>query len=275
MAERPDGVWTGNLDLVVAQTDPKDIQQSLDALGTFGPLLSVKLYRIKLHPPPAIPVIPCLDHEAMLHQHVDPHAAAYVQDGSSGGLHEVAFIPAKSRIQVDTVSTLGECSPESHARLLAWLAMTFPLYRVGVTRPTWWRGDRRVAEACRAQVSLSDVLLAGDMGAVEADIDRLRVISALMEKQSRVASWAVRTVTPLLLGAAGVLTYQFLGLFTGWIGAGGVDALRLGTLGVLGATFLYFGLKAVQLTEMSNRVWKRTAEYTLILKERQKGSRAS
>ena len=28
-------------------------------------------------------------------------------------------------------------------------------------------------------------------------------------------------------------------------------------------TFLYYGLKAVQLTEMSNRVWKRTAEYTL------------
>ena len=29
--------------------------------------------------------------------------------------------------------------------------------------------------------------------------------------------------------------------------------------------FLYYGLKAVQLTEMSNRVWKRTAEYNLIL----------
>jgi hypothetical protein len=258
---------------VVARTDPGDIQQALEALGTFGPLLSVKLYRIKLDPPPAMPVIPCLDHEAMLHQHVDPHAAAYVQDRSSGGLHEVAFIPAKSRIQVDTVSTLGECSAESHARLLAWLAVTFPRYRIGVTRPTWWRGDRRVAEACQAQVSLSDVLLSRDMGAVEADIDRLRVISALMEKQSRVASWAVRTVTPLLLGAAGVLTYQFLGLFTDWIGANGVDALRYATVGVLGATFLYFGLKAVQLTEMSNRVWKRTAEYSLILKERRKGSR--
>ena len=34
--------------------------------------------------------------------------------------------------------------------------------------------------------------------------------------------------------------------------------------------FLYYGLKAVQLTEMSNRVWKRTAEYNLILAERQR-----
>ena len=33
---------------------------------------------------------------------------------------------------------------------------------------------------------------------------------------------------------------------------------------------LYYGLKAVQLTEMSNRVWKRTAEYNLILSERKR-----
>jgi hypothetical protein len=39
---------------------------------------------------------------------------------------------------------------------------------------------------------------------------------------------------------------------------------------LLGAVFLYFGLKAVQLTEMSNRVWKRTAEYNLILAERRR-----
>jgi hypothetical protein len=34
--------------------------------------------------------------------------------------------------------------------------------------------------------------------------------------------------------------------------------------------FLYYGMKAVQLTEMSNRVWKRTAEYNLILSERKR-----
>ena len=55
------------------------------------------------------------------------------------------------------------------------------------------------------------------------------------------------------------------------------DALRLGLkdrvrlfLTVLGAVFLYYGMKAVQLTEMSTRVWKRGAEYTLILSERRR-----
>jgi uncharacterized membrane protein YccC len=67
-----------------------------------------------------------------------------------------------------------------------------------------------------------------------------------------------------------VLTYQVLGLFSAWIGARAVDTLRVATVGALGAIFLYFGLKAVQLTEMANRVWKRTAEYTMILKERRK-----
>ena len=39
---------------------------------------------------------------------------------------------------------------------------------------------------------------------------------------------------------------------------------------LLGVVFLYYGLKAVQLTEMANRVWKRTAEYSLIITERQR-----
>jgi hypothetical protein len=33
---------------------------------------------------------------------------------------------------------------------------------------------------------------------------------------------------------------------------------------------LYGGLKAVHLTEMANRVWKRSAEYGLILSERRR-----
>jgi len=41
-------------------------------------------------------------------------------------------------------------------------------------------------------------------------------------------------------------------------------------VGLLGAYFLYYGLKAVQLTEMANRVWKRSAEYGLILSERRR-----
>ena len=41
-------------------------------------------------------------------------------------------------------------------------------------------------------------------------------------------------------------------------------------LAVLGALFLYYGMKAVQLTDMGNRVWKRSAEYALILAERRR-----
>ncbi len=82
-----------------------------------------------------------------------------------------------------------------------------------------------------------------------------------MEKQSRVASWAVRTVTGPILTAAGVL-FLLLGGLTTLLGETGVTTLRYTLVGGLGAAFLYYGLKAVQLTEMANRVWKRGAEYT-------------
>ena len=40
-------------------------------------------------------------------------------------------------------------------------------------------------------------------------------------------------------------------------------------LTLVGVFFLYSGLKAVHLSEMATRVWKRSAEYGLILDERQ------
>jgi hypothetical protein len=243
---------------------------ALDTLEAFGTVLSVKLYRLKLDPPPSRPIIPCLDHEAMLHQTVAPHAAAYVQESASGDLHEVVFFPGNHRIEIDTMSTSGEASAESRGRFITFLRTRMPDYRVTVRRASRWRGDQRVAEACRAHVSLRDALLGTDMDAVARDIERLRTIGALMEKQSRVASWAVRTVTAPILAAAGVISYQVLESFTTRLGEGGVNALRYAVLSVLGAVFLYYGLKAVQLTGMSTRVWKRATEYTLILAERRR-----
>jgi hypothetical protein len=248
---------------------------AIATLGTFGPVLAIKLYRLTLSPAPAIPILPCLDHEAMLHEGIAPHAAAYVQDASSGDLHELVVVPADRRIDIDIVSTWGECSDESRGRLLAWVAQRFPGHRVRVTGPSWWRGERRVADACHAQVSLRDVLLSGDIAAVKARIDRLQTIGALMEKQSRVASWGVRTVTGPLLAAAGVVSYLVLGSFGTSLGETGLTGVRYALIGILGACFLYYGLKAVQLTEMSNRVWKRTAEYGLILAERRRLAEAS
>jgi hypothetical protein len=141
---------------------------------------------------------------------------------------------------------------------------------VRVIGPSWWRGDRRVAAACRAQIPLRTVLLGADTGDVAARISRLQTISALMEKESRVASWGVRTVTGPLLPAVGVLTYLALGSLSARLGAEAVTLLQYAVVGLLGAVFLYYGLKAVQLTDMANRVWKRSAEYSLILGERRR-----
>jgi hypothetical protein len=244
--------------------------RALETLRDFGRVLAVKLYRVAPVPLPVVPVLPCLDHEAMLHEGIAPHAAVYVQEAQSGDLHELVFVPKARRVEVDTVSTWGEHSSASRARLLRWLAERFPDYHVRVRGPSWWRGERRVAAACRAQVSLRDVLTGEDTATLRSRIDRLQTISAIMEKESRVASWGVRTVTAPLLAAAGVATFLLLGRFTEILGDPGVTAVRYVIVALVGAVFLYYGLKAVQLTEMSNRVWKRTAEYNLILSERRR-----
>jgi hypothetical protein len=245
-------------------------QRLLEALDAFGPVLAIKLYRLGRGAGPDVPYLPCLDHEAMLHEGIAPHAAMYVQEQLSGDLHEIVIVPAERRLQLDTVSTWGEHSDASQERLLALLRGRLPGYRIDVRGPSWWRGERRVANACLAQVSLRDVLLGSDTAGVKASIDRLQTIGSLMEKQSRVASWGVRTVTGPLLAAAGVVFYLLLGGLTDRLGATGVTALQYTLIGLLGTVFLYYGLKAVQLTEMSNRVWKRTAEYNLILSERKR-----
>ena len=250
--------------------DPAEPARILRELKTFGPILAVKLYRLAVDPLPPVPILPCLDHEALLHEGVAPHIAAYVQDGSSGDIHELVFTPASSSIEVDAVSTWGEFSPESQARLLAMLGQRFSGYRTRVSRASWWRGDRRVAMACRAQVALRDVLTGTDVARVRAGIERLQAIAALMEKQSRVASWGVRTVTGPLLAAAGVIIYLLLSAASLRLGERAVTAFQYSFIGLFGAWLVYYGLKAVQLTEMSNRVWKRTAEYNLILSERRR-----
>ena len=255
---------------MAAQGESTETAFVFEALRPFGRVLSVKLYRLQLDPPLDVPTLPCLDHEAMLHEGIPPHAAAYLQDATSGDIHELVVIPARRRVEVDTVSTFGEHSDESRARLVAHVQQRFPQHRVTVKGPSWWRGERRVAQACRAQVSLRDVLLGTDVPRVKAAIDRLATIGSLMEKESRVASWGVRTVTAPVLAAAGVVLYTVLGGLTSRLGETGVTALRYSLVTGLGVAFLYYGLKAVQLTEMANRVWKRTAEYNLILVERQR-----
>ena len=127
-----------------------------------------------------------------------------------------------------------------------------------------------MAAACRAQVTLRDVLLGPDVVRVKNGVDRLQTIASLMEKQSRATSWGVRTVSGPLVAAGGVIVYLVFGVLTFGMSESAVAVTRYLLIGILGGWFLYYGVKAVQLTEMSNRVWKRTAEYNLILSERRR-----
>ena len=250
-------------------------ERFLRSISEFARLHAVKLYRLSVKLPESVPLLPCLDHEAMLHEDIAPHAAMYIEDLDSGGLHEVVCVPARRCIEIDVVSTFAEHTAESHERLLRRLGERFPSYEIRIKGPSWLRGDRRVARACRAQIPLRDVLIGTDFERLTAALDRLRIIGGLMEKQSRVASWTVRTVTGPLLALAGFVSYQVLGGLSGQIGSDWVQWLRYFVVGGLGAVFLYLGLKAVHLTEMANRVWKRSSEYRLILAERQRAGNGS
>ena len=249
-----------------------EARELLAALEPFGPVLAMKLYRLARADGPPVPILPCLDHEAMLHEGIAPHAAFYIQERASGDLHEIVFIPDERRLEIDGVSTLGEHSAESRDRLLALLKTRLPAFRVQVHEPSWWRGERRVAAACLAQVSLRDVLLGSDLDAVKVQVDRLATIGTIMEKHSRVASWGIRTVMSPLLGAVGVILFLLLGALEPTTG-NWLTIVRYGLLTLIGAWFLYYGMKAVQLTDMGNRVWKRSAEYNLILAERKRLAR--
>ena len=252
------------------QNETAACQQFFDALTELCLVRTIKLYRLKLDSAPRVPILPCLDHEAMLHEGIPRHAAAYLEDPISHDLHEIVFVPARSLIEIDIVSTADEHSTSARERLVSLLKQRFPSYTVRIKGPSVVRGDRRVANACRAQVSLRDILNSDDFDRLNASLDRLRTIGALMEKESRVASWGMRTVTGPLLAATGFIMYLVLGALGPYLGDAWVRGLQYTVVGALGACFLYYGLKAVQLTEMSNRVWKRSAEYGLILAERRR-----
>lgn len=245
-------------------------QDFIDAFSNYSLLHAVKLYRLSVDLPLNIPVLPCLDHEAMLHEDIAPHAAMYIEDRQSHGLHEVVYVPDRQRIEIDIVSTTDEHTTQSHDHLREWLGANFSDCEIRINGPSWIRGDRRVARACRAQIPLRDVLIGNNFGQLKAALNRLNTIGSLMEKQSRVASWSVRTVTGPLIALAGFVSYNVLGLLIQPVGEGGVQGLRYLVVGGLGAVFLYLGLKAVHLTEMANRVWKRASEYGLILAERRR-----
>ncbi|MEE2638550.1 MAG: hypothetical protein VYE68_15110 [Acidobacteriota bacterium] len=252
-------------------TDPGVVTgRFLTAISTVVRVRAVKLYRLRIQPLPHVPALPCLDHEAMLHEGIAPHVAAYVEDLERAELHEVVLIPSRRRVEIDVASTWQEHTEDGQQRLIAALREHVPECAVSINDLSWLRGDRRVARACRAQVTLRDVLVGADLDEIDRALHRLRTIAALMEKQSRVASWSVRTVTGPFLAVAGFVVYRGLGQLAPEVGAATVRGLQALVVGAAGALFLYYGLKAVHLTEMANRVWKRASEYSLIVSERRR-----
>ncbi len=239
----------------------------LDTLAQEHRLICTKSYRLEL--PPHLPVIPCLDHEAQLQGNPPPHLSVYLED-PSGEFHEVGFVPGERRVSLDVASTLAETSAEAREQLVVRLRKLFPEYTVVEQPPSLVRGDAWVAKVVRAQVRLRDVLVGDDAASVRYKLEHLRAIADLMEKESRVSSWGIRTMTPLLLGGAGVGSYMFLGLFDKSLTPWQVMNLRYTALTLLGGAFMYIGMKAVYLTSLGTRVWKRATEYRLILDARQR-----
>jgi hypothetical protein len=250
------------------QHDARDCSHFFERLRSLADVLAIKLYRLRLDDAPPVPILPCLDHEAMLHEGIAPHAAAYVRD-SEGHLHEVVYTPHDHRINLDIVSTIHESTADARERFKKALVARFPDETVLVNGMSWLKGDKRVANACQAQVSLRDVLAGPDLDRTEAAVQRLQIISGLMEKESRVASWGARTIMTPFLAIAFMLVLWSIGATASspWLLAG----RYLVTIG--GVFFLYSGLKAVHLTEIASRVWKRSQEYGLILSERRRISR--
>lgn len=242
-------------------------QRFFDSLTDLCVVRSIKLYRFKLDPVPRVPVLPCLDHEAMMHEGIPRHAAAYVEDRASRDIHEVLFVPADSLIELDVVSAADEHSARARDRLLGQLKERFPSYTVRTNQPSRFRGDRRVMQACRAQVSLREVLHSEDFDRLNAALAKLQTIASLMEKESRVASWGLQTAAVPLIAVA-VLMFIAIGALSPSLGMAGVRTLQAIVALALGSAFLYFGVRAVHLTEMANRVWKRATEYGLIVAER-------
>ena len=88
-------------------------------VASFARLRAVKLYRLQVDIAAEVPRLPCLDHEAVLHEGIAPHAAAYIEDPETGELQELVLIPSRRRIEVDSASTLHEHTEAGRARLVA------------------------------------------------------------------------------------------------------------------------------------------------------------
>ena len=245
-------------------------QRFFDGLTDLCIVRSIKLFRFKLDPVPRVPVLPCLDHEAMLDDDTPRHAAAYVEDRQTGDILELVFVPAESLVEFDIVSAEEEHSIRTRDRLIADLQQRFPTYTIRTNKHSSFRGDKRVMRACRSQVSLREVLHSDDFARLDGALDKLKTVASLMEKESRVVSWLLQTAALPVAAVAAFLIFPILGSLTNTLGMGIVRLLQVSLVLALGSTFVFYSVRSVHLTEMANRVWKRATEYGLIVSERRR-----
>jgi hypothetical protein len=233
-------------------------------------LLAVKSYRVALRAPLELPIIPCLDHEATIHERTDPHISVYLRDRRDA-LHELTYYPEQCRIVLPSDSTLGDYDERARRELHQRLVQLFPECRFTSQRLSWLRADRRVAQTTQAHAPLREVLLAPDLERIDEALRRLSVIATLIEKNSRVSSWSVRTAYSPLVAAFGLVLYLALhGAAGELLSASGRELTRYGLLAAFGALLVYFGLRAVHLTQIGARLWKRAEEYRLIVQSRRR-----
>ncbi len=169
----------------------------------------------------------------------------------------------------------SEASEAELAEMIDFLKERFPEHEVRVERLRRGSAFVRARDVAEAHLPLECVLCSTDELGIRKQLERLNGISQLMEKESRVTSWGMRTAYPPLIAAiAFLLVLAFPGDWND-VTSGSLGALaRLASIFAVGGAFLYYGLKAVQLTKSATRLAKRIREYDFILTARkvQQGS---
>jgi hypothetical protein len=244
----------------------------VDVLNTQYNVLSLKTYRVPLTlDDRSIPITPCLSHEAQLHEHDLPHVGGYVQHRETGRLMGLVYVPLLRRIIVE------EESPEAGqeiAEICTFLRLCFPEHDVRVARLRAYSAYVRARVVAEAHLPLIDVLTSDDHEPVQMHLSQLNGIAVLMEKESRVSSWGIRTAyAPLAAAMAFVLILLFPSTAAGVMEYKWLDWLRIILLLLFGGSFLYYGLKAVQLTKTATRLNKRIREYEFVLDWRARAER--
>ena len=235
-------------------------------LGTRYNVLDVKDYRLRLRALPGVPITPCLDHEAQIHEHALPHLGTWVQNRETGRLVGVVYFPIPRRIVVEQEA--DDCEQELE-EIAGFLRQRFPEHEVKVERLRRGSAFVRARDVAEAHVPLVDVLTNADVSGLSGSLDQLNGISTLMEKESRVTSWGMRTAyAPLMAAIAFLLVLAFPSGARSLADFGFGDWARVLCLLAIGGAFLYYGLKAVQLTKTATRLNKRIQEYRFVLAAR-------